>query len=158
MFLSEPKTTFHFELLNYADNKAWLIDWSKNFCKRCQRCSFFVQLVVFFLIFFIASLWNCFRIQQPQNVIYTFFTRRSPVRLAVFSTIVVVVVGLLIFVSILPASFVYVEYYEVCIEKNNHLYFAELLKLKKLCSSLHHLLRVLLSIQNNKRIYSVSWS
>ncbi|PVD38516.1 hypothetical protein C0Q70_01131 [Pomacea canaliculata] len=58
------------------------------------------------------------KIQQLQNVIYTFFTRRSPVRLAVFSTIVVVVVGLLIFVSILPASFVYVEYYELALARS----------------------------------------
>ena len=47
------------------------------------------------------------------DIISSFFTNASPQRLAIFAAVVVVVIGILLTVSLLPASFVYVEYHEV---------------------------------------------
>ena len=53
------------------------------------------------------------RLQHLWDIMYNFFRNLSPQRLAILIAVVVVIVGVILTLGLVPASFIYVEYYEV---------------------------------------------
>ena len=66
------------------------------------------ECVINFIYIFFFS-----RLQLLWDIICNFFRNLSPQRLAILIAVVAVIVGVILMLGLLPASFVYVEYHEV---------------------------------------------
>ena len=56
---------------------------------------------------------SCGPLNEPMSYFCTWFRRQPPKRLAIFVGVVTLGIALLLFVSLFPASFVYLEYHQV---------------------------------------------